>query len=141
MYYCCIILLFLSFLVIVWGGGVSGLQCGTCFRAELKPDSRQPPTPSLCVRRPGPCCCPLGQPSGLHTGTIRKLHANKLLTDQLCDCGALSCCYQKAQLNICNANAHFFFVIKLPYILGFLITVSNPFTDVGHSNDFETRNH
>ena len=52
----------------VWRGGISGIQCGTCVRAQLKPDISQPPTPSLCVWRPRPCCCSLGQPSGLHTG-------------------------------------------------------------------------
>lgn len=63
----CQYFLFLS-LFIVRGGGFSGIQRGTCVGAQLQPDGSQPPAPSLCVRRPGPCCCPLGQPSGLHTG-------------------------------------------------------------------------
>lgn len=66
-------------LFIVWGGCVSSIQCGTCVRTQLKPDSTQSPAPSFSVWRTRPCCCPLGQPSGLHTGKTMNYILNLFL--------------------------------------------------------------
>lgn len=101
-------------LFIVWGGRVSSIQCGTCVRTQLKPDSTQSPAPSFSVWRTRPCCCPLGQPSGLHTGKTMNYILNLLFfkfefiffAGQLSDCAVHHQIKTKRTNDTSNANAH-----------------------------------
>lgn len=108
------VLSFCLSLFIVWGGRVSSIQCGTCVRTQLKPDSTQSPAPSFSVWRTRPCCCPLGQPSGLHTGKTMNYILNLLFfkfefiffAGQLSDCSVHHQIKTKRTNDTSNANAH-----------------------------------